>query len=82
MGQKYVDIISHFALTIFSFYPYHIMDTFVAYAVLIFYGVLAILTATAGNYLMPNGGFSAGYVFGALLSVVLWFSVGRKAAKV
>ena len=52
-----------------------------AYGILLFYGVLAIITATIGNYLMPKGGFSAGYIFGALLSIVMWVSVGRKVAK-
>ena len=52
-----------------------------AYAILIFYGLLAICCAALGNYLDKKNGFSNGYVFGVLLSLVLWFTVGKKAAK-
>lgn len=48
-----------------------------AYLILVFYGILAIITAAIGNYIKPVGGFSMGYVFGAILSIVLWYSVGR-----
>jgi hypothetical protein len=53
------------------------MKTMMAYLILVFYGILAIITAAIGNYIKPVGGFSMGYVFGAILSIVLWYSVGR-----
>lgn len=53
-----------------------------AYMILVFYGILAIITAAIGNYFMPRGGFSIGYLAGAILSIVLWLTVGRKASKV
>ena len=49
-----------------------------AYLIIIFYGILALMTASAGYYLKPNGGFSMGYLFGAYLSIILWLTVGRK----
>ena len=51
-----------------------------AYAILVFYGLLAIVCAAVGNYLDKKDGFSNGYVFGVVLSLVLWFWVGKKAA--
>lgn len=54
--------------------------TTVSYMILVFYGILAIITATIGNYLMPKGGFSMGYLVGAVLSIVLWLTVGKKYA--
>ena len=58
------------------------MDVKMAYMILVFYGILAIITAAIGNYFMPRGGFSIGYLAGAILSIVLWLTVGRKASKV
>jgi len=52
-----------------------------AYKILVFYGLLAIITATIGNYFDKKNGFSYGYVVGAVLSLVLWFSMGRKMAE-
>ena len=57
------------------------MDTKIAYSILVFYGILAIITAAIGNYFMPKGGFSMGYLAGVVLSIVLWLMVGKKAAK-
>ena len=57
------------------------MVDFTAYAVIAFYGLLAIITAAIGNYLDNKNGFSNGYVVGVILSLVLWFTVGRKMAK-
>ena len=54
------------------------MNTFMAYMILIFYGILSMMTATAGQHLKPKGGFSMGYLFGSGLSMVLWLTVGRK----
>ena len=51
-----------------------------AYSILVFYGVLSIFCAAVGNYLDNKNGFSNGYVAGTVISLVLWFTVGRKAA--
>ena len=51
-----------------------------AYGILIFYGLLAIVTAALGNHFDKKNGFSNGYVVGTILSLVLWFSIGRKMA--
>ena len=53
-----------------------------AYGILIFYGLLAIIGATIGNHFCKKNGFSDGYVVGTALSLVLWFTVGRKMAGV
>ena len=58
------------------------MDDSMAYGILIFYGLLSMFTAFVGKYLDPKNGFSNGYVFGNILSLILWFTVGKKAAKV
>ena len=62
-------------------WSYYIMVDFTAYAVIAFYGLLAIITAAIGNHLDNKNGFSNGYVVGVILSLVLWFTVGRKMAK-
>ena len=53
-----------------------------AYGILIFYGLLAIIGAAVGNLLDKKNGFSNGYVGGTVLSLILWFTVGRKMAGV
>jgi len=53
-----------------------------AYGILIFYGLLAIIGAALGNYFDKKNGFSNGYVAGTVLSLVLWFTAGRKMAGV
>ena len=53
-----------------------------AYGILIFYGLLAIIGATIGNHFCKKNGFSDGYGIGTALSLVLWFTVGRKMAGV
>jgi len=53
-----------------------------AYGILIFYGLLAIIGAALGNYFDKKNGFSNGYVTGTVLSLVLWFTAGRKMAGV
>ena len=53
-----------------------------AYGILIFYGLLAIIGATIGNHFCKKNGFSDGYVIGTALSLVLWFTAGRKMAGV
>ena len=52
-----------------------------AYGILAFYGILALITATVGHYFDKKNGFSNGYVTGVIISLILWFSVGKKAAK-
>jgi hypothetical protein len=53
-----------------------------AYGILVFYGILAIITATIGHYFNKKNGFSNGYVAGVIISLVLWFTAGRKMANV
>ena len=53
-----------------------------AYGILVFYGPLAIIGAALGNYLDKKNGFSNGYIAGTVLSLILWFTVGRKMAGV
>ena len=53
-----------------------------AYGILIFYGLLAIIGAAIGNHFDKKNGFSNGYVAGTVLSLVLWFTAGRKMAGV
>lgn len=58
------------------------MDEAMAYGILVFYGVLAIITAAIGHYFDKQNGFSNGYVAGVIISLVMWFTYGKKAAKV
>ena len=53
-----------------------------AYGILVFYGILSIITAAIGHYLDKKNGFSNGYVAGTIISLALWFTVGRTAAKI
>jgi len=48
-----------------------------AYSVLVFYGILAIVAAAIGNYFYGEIGFTYGYVIGVLVSIGLWFTVGK-----
>ena len=57
------------------------MDTKIAYSILVFYGILAIITAAIGNYFMPKGRFSVSYLVGVVISIGLWLAVGKKMAK-
>jgi hypothetical protein len=56
------------------------MDEMKAYGILVFYGLLAIITATIGNFFDKKNGFTYGYVAGACASVALWFAFGKKMA--
>jgi hypothetical protein len=56
------------------------MDLTRAYGILVFYGVLAIVTAAIGHYIDTRNGFSNGYIVGVVISVLLWFAYGKKAA--
>ena len=53
-----------------------------AYAILVFYGLLAIICAVVGQHFDKKNGFSNGYVIGTIINLVLWFTAGRKMAKV
>jgi len=53
-----------------------------AYGILVFYGLLAIICAAIGQHFDKKNGFSNGYVVGTIINLVLWFTVGRKMAKV
>lgn len=54
------------------------MDLKTAYGVLIFYGVLSIIMASAGFYFAGPAGFSNGYLVGTAISVGLWMVYGKK----
>ena len=56
------------------------MDDMKAYGILVFYGLLAIITATVGHHFDKSNGFTYGYVAGACISVALWFAFGKKMA--
>lgn len=56
------------------------MDLTRAYGILIFYGVLSIVTAAIGHWFDKKSGFSNGYIAGVVISIVLWFSYGKKAS--
>jgi len=58
------------------------MNNQMAYGILVFYGILSIITAAIGHYLDKKNGFSNGYVAGTIISLALWFTVGRTAAKI
>ena len=51
-----------------------------AYCILVFYGLLSIVGATIGNHYDEKRGFTKGYVLGTILSVLLWYTIGHKAA--
>ncbi len=53
-----------------------------AYGILVFYGLLAIFCAVVGHHFDKKNGFSNGYVVGTIINLVLWFTAGRKIAKV
>jgi Na+/melibiose symporter-like transporter len=56
------------------------MDLARAYGILVFYGILAIITAAIGHWFDKKSGFSNGYIVGVIISVVLWFVYGKKAS--
>tara|TARA_B100000780_G_scaffold273028_1_gene236040 strand:+ start:119 stop:301 length:183 start_codon:yes stop_codon:yes gene_type:complete len=49
-----------------------------AYGVLIFYALLMMATATIGYKMDKQNGFTNGYIVGMVISLVLWFTVGKK----
>ena len=52
------------------------------YLILTMYGFLMIITATIGWYMDNKNGFTTGYIVGTVISFVLWFTMGKKMAKV
>jgi|TARA_B110001469_G_scaffold99963_1_gene97123 hypothetical protein len=52
-----------------------------AYTVLFFYAVLTMITATVGYKMNTKNGFTHGYIVGSILSVALWFQIGKKYSK-
>jgi hypothetical protein len=54
------------------------MSTTTAYGILVFYGLLTLLASTIGHYFDKKSGFSNGYVIGSVISLGLWFTVGKK----
>ena len=50
----------------------------IAYSVLIFYALLMMATATIGYKMDKQNGFTNGYIVGMVISLVLWFTVGKK----
>ena len=52
-----------------------------ALGILVFYGILSIITALIGNYINKKNGFTWGYILGNVISIILWITVGEKASK-
>jgi len=52
-----------------------------AYAVLIFYLILTMITSTVGYKMDNKNGFTKGYISGTVISLALWFQVGKKYSK-
>ena len=53
-------------------------NLFPAYTALVFYFLVMMVTSTIGHALEQENGFTNGLFFGMLLSLFLWFSVGKK----
>ena len=53
-----------------------------AYIVLAFYALLMSVTASIGYNMDKVNGFTNGYIVGMVISLVLWFTMGKKYAKV
>jgi hypothetical protein len=56
------------------------MTDYTAYAVIVFYGILTLISATIGKWINNECGFTYGYVIGMIGSLGLWFAIGRKIA--
>ena len=52
-----------------------------AYLILFFYFVISVVTATVGHHYDSREGFTNGYIVGIIISLLLWYSVGQKMAK-
>jgi len=53
-----------------------------AYMILTFYAVLMSVSASIGYNMDKKNGFTNGYIVGIVISLVLWFTMGKKYAKV
>jgi len=53
-----------------------------AYMILAFYAVLMSVSASIGYNMDKKNGFTNGYIVGIVISLVLWFTMGKKYAKV
>ena len=53
-------------------------NLFPAYTILVVYFLVMMVTSTIGHALDQENGFTNGLFFGMLLSLFLWFSVGKK----
>lgn len=50
--------------------------------IMFFYALLScFIMPTLGYYFMGASGLSNGYVVGTILSLILWFTVGKKMSK-
>jgi hypothetical protein len=55
----------------------------VFWQVMIFYAVLScFIMPSLGYYFKGVNGLGQGYVIGTIVSLILWFTVGKKMAKV
>ena len=55
-------------------------NLFPAYTILVVYFLVMMVTSTIGHALDQENGFTNGLFFGMLLSLFLWFSVGKKVS--
>lgn len=52
-----------------------------AYTILLFYAILMMVTATLGYKMDKQHGFTNGYIVGIVISLGLWFTVGKQMSK-
>ena len=53
-----------------------------AYIITFFYSCVMSIAATLGYMVDKENGFTTGYLVGIVISLLLWFLVGKKYAKV
>ena len=53
-----------------------------AYMILFFYSFVMVVSATVGWYMNKEDGFTKGYIGGIVISLGLWFAMGKDMAKV
>ena len=53
-------------------------NLFPAYTALVVYFLIMMVTSTIGHAFDQENGFTNGLFFGMLLSLFLWFSIGKK----
>ena len=51
-----------------------------AYKILVFYFAVMFITSTVGYTLDKEDGFTYGLVLGVVVSLIMWFKVGKKMA--